>query len=349
MLKSPITLRLSNVPLGEALRYTANLAQLKYRVDRHAVLVLPIGEPENDLFTNQYTVPPTFLSSHIGGGSDPFARNATQPDQSGRITARELLERAGITFGPGTTAIYNPQTSTLIVKNNASQMELVEAYIESIRTGVEKQIYVTARVYTSPEPFEGPGMSSDETHAEASGLSMKFDNWNEMSAYLNSDEVAKQMEARRTLTEYRKAHGSEAFKIKSVITDPQFQIFHRETIQKAGVETFRLSSLLIRSGKSALFSIDQVALGTSVVLGPDNKTIGIRLLVRNFAEPVLEPASASRVTVEDGHTVLIGGKVGKEKYLLMVVKAVIQDPAGQRINTETKEAEPSATSEKSPE
>lgn len=149
---TPITLRLSNVPLGEALRYTTNLAQLKYKVEANAVVVVPLSTPDKDLFTNQYTVPPTFLSGGGGSGGgaaapvDPFAAPAADTGPAiERKTARQVLENAGITFPPGATAIYNPGTSTLIVKNTPDQMELVEAYIDSIKTGVEKQIYITSK------------------------------------------------------------------------------------------------------------------------------------------------------------------------------------------------------------
>lgn len=39
-----ITLKLSNVPLSEALRYTANLAQLEYTVEPHNILIVPISK-----------------------------------------------------------------------------------------------------------------------------------------------------------------------------------------------------------------------------------------------------------------------------------------------------------------
>ena len=40
-----ITLRLSNVPIAEALRYTTSLAQFKYSVEPHAVVISPIASP----------------------------------------------------------------------------------------------------------------------------------------------------------------------------------------------------------------------------------------------------------------------------------------------------------------
>lgn len=111
-----ITLRLSNVPIVEALRYTTSLAQLKYKVEPNAVVILPIFVTNQDLFTNTYQVPPTFLK--IGS--------------SMATTAKEILEEAGILFPPGGSAIYNPKSSHLIVRNTTDQMEVVEIFLESI-------------------------------------------------------------------------------------------------------------------------------------------------------------------------------------------------------------------------
>ena len=142
---TPITLRLSNVPLSEALRYVVSLAQLKYKVDPHAVAVVPISTPDSDLYTHAYIVPPNFLSIGAAGGdggaADPFAAAANEPKSRGtlrrRKTAKEVLEEAGITFGPGASVVYDPKTSRIIVRNTQDQMELVEALNQSLVGGVK--------------------------------------------------------------------------------------------------------------------------------------------------------------------------------------------------------------------
>ncbi len=137
---TPITLKLRNVPLVEALRYTTSLAQLKYKVEPHAVVVVPLSTPDSDLYTNVYRVPPTFLGSVNaggGGGAGPVDPFAPAPDSgstlSARPDARQILERAGVTFGEGSSAIYNSATGQLIVRNTGDQMELTEAMIDSLK------------------------------------------------------------------------------------------------------------------------------------------------------------------------------------------------------------------------
>lgn len=137
-----ITLKLRNVPLVEALRYTTELARLKYKVEPHAVVVVPIYEVSDDLVTQVFRVPPGFLSSGGdggggGGGGDPFAD--TDGGNGGlmrRKTAKDVLEETGIVFPPGASAIYNPATSELIVRNNSSNVDMVEAYTEALTADV---------------------------------------------------------------------------------------------------------------------------------------------------------------------------------------------------------------------
>ncbi len=110
----------------------------------------PAKPPQkNGLATIRYKVPPTFMSSYSrrdsqAGSSDPFAAPA---DSSGgvlgaRKTSREILEAAGITHSGGATAIYNVETGTLIVRNTKEQHELIQAYLDSLVAGSEKQIHV---------------------------------------------------------------------------------------------------------------------------------------------------------------------------------------------------------------
>jgi len=40
-MEAKITLRLSNIPLGEAVRYTADLANMEYQVEGNVVVISP--------------------------------------------------------------------------------------------------------------------------------------------------------------------------------------------------------------------------------------------------------------------------------------------------------------------
>jgi len=150
-----VSLKLSNVPLVEALRYTTEIAGMTYKVEPNAVLVVPVGQVSNDLYTQVFRVPPSFLVSGGDGGGDggavddPFADLGDTGGGGGGLTprksAKEILEGVGVSFPQGSSAIYNPTTSQLIVRNTQSNLDLVEAYVDSLKVDVQKQIYITTK------------------------------------------------------------------------------------------------------------------------------------------------------------------------------------------------------------
>ena len=101
-----ITVTLDNIPLGEALRYIANQAGLKVKVEPYAVSIIPLSEQSHDLITKRYHVPPEFfggpldvgyyLTQSLSGGQQ--SQTATSvPPVSGRITEQEQYVAATTT------------------------------------------------------------------------------------------------------------------------------------------------------------------------------------------------------------------------------------------------------------
>lgn len=153
-----ITLDLKDVPMSEALRYVTELAQMKYKVEAHAVLVVPLSEDASQQYTRSYRVPPDFLT--IGGGdaggaaapaaapADPFAAAPAGGGATGiiaRKNARQILEGAGITFPEGSSASFNPATSQLVVRNTQPNLDLVEAFVDSITKLAPKMVVITSK------------------------------------------------------------------------------------------------------------------------------------------------------------------------------------------------------------
>jgi general secretion pathway protein D len=291
-----ITLKLQNVPLVEAVRYTTSLAQLKYKVEPHAVVVVPLSTPDADLYTNVYQVPPTFLNSGGGGDGgagagpvDPFAAPAgggggTTLEK--RPDARQILERAGVTFGEGSSAIYQAAGSQLIVRNTQDQMELVEAYIESLKGNAEKQIYITTKfieigqevndelgfdwllgpfnINSSATSFasggtpgsQGGTVASDYPFVNPGGTSPVGGNpvtaGNRSGGFAVSDDSIDGLIASASGTGAgapTKAPG--IFGVAGVFTDVQYQVVIRALNQQKGVDLLSAPSVMARSGQRA--------------------------------------------------------------------------------------------------
>src|SRR4029079_13105973 len=156
-----ITLTLNEIPLGEALRYIASQAGLKLKVEPYAISIIPISEQSNDLLTKEYRVPPGFISGSLNPSvsalnEQPNAKSTgtgkdTQETTGGRLLvnregAKEFLENQGVSFSvPGSSANFLPQTSRLIVRNTADNLELVDAIVEQANISGPKQVEIEAK------------------------------------------------------------------------------------------------------------------------------------------------------------------------------------------------------------
>lgn len=157
-----ITITLTQIPLGEALRYIASQAGLKVKVEPYAVSLIPINEQSADLFTKEYRVPPGFISSSVGIGANPLSQPAARTATGGgtgegtqegtggqplvnRQTALEFLKDQGVPFPPGASANFLPQSSRLIVRNTEENLELVDALVEQANVSGPKQVEIEAK------------------------------------------------------------------------------------------------------------------------------------------------------------------------------------------------------------
>jgi general secretion pathway protein D len=129
-----ITVTLDNIPLGEALRYVANQAGLKVKVEPYAVAVIPLTEQSNDLITKRYHVPPEFfggpldvgyyIGSNVAGGGTSqggFTGVSEQPPVSENVLEKEAISfqtAAGTGTGAGATSTSNALQSIATTRQN---------------------------------------------------------------------------------------------------------------------------------------------------------------------------------------------------------------------------------------
>ena len=121
-----ITVTLDNIPLGEALRYIANQAGLKVKVEPYAVSVIPLTEQSNDLITKRYHVPPEFfggpldvgyyIGTNVTGGGEQGAGTTTGVREAPPV-AENIIQREAVSFqtasGTGTGAGATSQANQL--------------------------------------------------------------------------------------------------------------------------------------------------------------------------------------------------------------------------------------------
>ncbi|TAE77574.1 MAG: type II and III secretion system protein [Verrucomicrobia bacterium] len=149
-------LRLRNVPLAEALKYICEGTKLRYKVDEYAVTLVPATETDEDLFTRSFRVPPDFLSKLGGGGgsaeeaddSDPFAEDSSSGSARAlapRKSETELLKDNGVKFPENASAKFFAGSSTLLVRNTPTNLDLIEQIVSELVGDTPKQVKISTK------------------------------------------------------------------------------------------------------------------------------------------------------------------------------------------------------------
>lgn len=304
-----ITITLNQIPLGEALRYIATQAGLKVKVEPYAVSIIPMSEQSNDLITKEYRVPPGFISTSVSIGPSALEQAAyktgaatlpvtgvtgtgkdTQESTGGhqlvnREGAREFLESQGVAFPPGASAHFLPQSSRLIVRNTADNLELVDAIVEQASVAGPKQVEIEAKFVEinqnnlkelgfdwllgqfnigNHKVFGGGGTSG--TGAPVSPADWPFVPQGSsypvgqfpVTAGNRSGDFAISANAIDALLFPSMGASSLApgiFGLSGVFTDPQFQVVIRALNQKKGVDLLSAPKITTKSGQRAVIEI----------------------------------------------------------------------------------------------
>jgi type II secretory pathway component GspD/PulD (secretin)/tetratricopeptide (TPR) repeat protein len=118
--RGSITLELNHIPLGEALRYIANQAGLKVKVEPYAVSLVPRTEQSGDLLVKRYRVPPEFfggpldvgyyIEGSLGAGQTGAGGSAQPAPVAENIIQKEAVSyqtASGVGTGAGATSQSN--------------------------------------------------------------------------------------------------------------------------------------------------------------------------------------------------------------------------------------------------
>jgi hypothetical protein len=126
------SLRLRNVPLGEALKYVCQVTYMRYRADDFAVMLVSQDSVGEELFTRTFSVPPDFTSIlQPPSESEVAAADPSGKKPPARFPVQELLKANGILFGEGSSA-FLASGGTLIVTNNPMELDKLEQLIQAI-------------------------------------------------------------------------------------------------------------------------------------------------------------------------------------------------------------------------
>lgn len=141
-----VSLKARGLPLSKVLDYITEQTRTQWRTDGVSVLVTPLGTTDGTLVTRTFRVPPNFLSSAAtekAEDDNPFGgdEDADEGKIAKKISITDFLKQNGISFPDGATASYTASTNTLIVKNTAANIDLVDQLV-SIIAGEEPVMVV---------------------------------------------------------------------------------------------------------------------------------------------------------------------------------------------------------------
>ncbi len=276
-----MSLTLNDMPLEEVVRYVVDLAGAAYRVEDSGVVITSLTDTSTAMISKSYRVPPDFLQSADAGSgpstapaADPFAPAAAGGAPSGlqirRMGAKEFLAARGVTFTDAASASFSPMTSTLVVRNTAPNIALIDALVEQSVNNAPKQVQVTVRIMEVNEDLlsdvqneillgqgslpgndrvffgggtpraDAPGYGSTTEGIRSTGAIIGQPGINELLALSKGEEIPS-IDSR----------SPSAVRLLGQFTDPQFLAYVHALNQKTGKDLVSMPSVVARGGQKA--------------------------------------------------------------------------------------------------
>lgn len=147
-----ITLNLRRVTLLDAVKYITELANLRFRIEEYAVIIVPMDAQIDQMVTRFYPVQPSIQEIMIDRGENAEA-DFTQPEQGLATSTASIVvkndmqtffEGMGVKFPPGSSITYNPSISQLIVNNTPENLDKLESILPEINV-VPSQVEIETR------------------------------------------------------------------------------------------------------------------------------------------------------------------------------------------------------------
>ncbi len=143
-----ITFSFKNMPLGEVLKYVCNTAGLKWRAEKHAIVIAKELPIDAEVTTRFFSVRPSFVQALMAGagsgagGTDNEYEDYGEEEEGAAVvsaSSEELkkgFKALGVSFDfKGTEVSYNQHISKLIVTHTAESLNKIQALINELDTG----------------------------------------------------------------------------------------------------------------------------------------------------------------------------------------------------------------------
>lgn len=329
--KSEVSLSLENVPMYDVVKYAAQVANLKFRIEEFAVLFLPLTETGDQLISREYRLQPSFLSAAVS--SDQAAAAATR----GRTTSRRslidrvtiardtdikaYLEGKGVVFPAGSQIVYSPISNKLIVRNTPENLELIDLLVGGAEAIPQVEI-ATKFVEFNQEDLdelsiamnivqEGQNFTENNYTSALPDQSQTFP-WNEgnggvnhnnMDGLNNLDGLRSSLDLKRnSLDQFLAVNSGTAgiqpyypnnFNFMVTVFDYKVDTMIRALAQKKGTDLLNAPKVVARSGENAKIKVIRRFWYPTAFEAPElpSESGGNTLTAQTATAPVVTPAN----------------------------------------------------------
>lgn len=135
----PVSFRLSDTTLVNALQETVSQVGGKYYFAPHATIVLPVESEMPEPVTSKYFLPAAIYEKMISEKenfpADPFADPIREEERKNSPSVKNALEDAGITLYPGGLTRYNTTSKELLVTTTQDELPWLNSYLSALDNG----------------------------------------------------------------------------------------------------------------------------------------------------------------------------------------------------------------------
>lgn len=122
------------------------------------------------MVVKEYTIPHMRIGGEIEGNGSGAEPGATK-------SVREILEKSGVPFSDGASALFIASTGKLIVRNTPEALELVDAYLAEFLPEPEKQLFIILEMIEVNHADFTKWLLENRMERDATGLRRTVQEW----------------------------------------------------------------------------------------------------------------------------------------------------------------------------
>ena len=281
----PITIMLRNIPMIEALNLIAPLANLKYRLNVSAVVLLPIDAPTDVMITKSYPISASAFTKFIvapeggggGGGGGGAAEKMTGAGATVTAVDVKTVFTGLVDFPAGSTIYFNDKVNMLIIKNTPENIEQFEKILPNF-TGIAPQVEIEAKFIDISQgdlddlgfnwgvgQYNFGSFAASAAGSQANGLSSVTDGLRDSSAASGSAIAS-------ALGGGSGAAVNKLFALNGIMTDPQFQVVMKALSQKQSTDVLSAPKVTTENNVAAELKVVQEFIYPSEFASPSSGT-----------------------------------------------------------------------------